>query len=253
MSDSASYSGRRYGSTFSLSVPGRKPRFSCFDGGTGQYDAPDLPVLESTYRFGYGKIGFAGACRSDGEGDGVRFDGVDVGYLSGGFGTDRFAEREGDDARHVRTPPVCGFLTMGRVRLLPAGHAQFLHHAAVAGMCGADRIFKHVLVEHATDGIGVHRRGIGGLDDIGNHLFGLGGLGFGFAGMRHDGDAVAPYDDGQVGERTFDFPKHLVHRAEHGHRIKLLGYRDGACSGGHRTSSDVGIGSMWTIRRAFRR
>ena len=66
---------------------------------------------------------------------------------------------------------------MGRVRLLPAGHAQFLHHAAVAGMCGADRIFKHVLVEHATDGVGVHRRGIGGLDDIGNHLFGLGGLG----------------------------------------------------------------------------
>ena len=61
------------------------------------------------------------------------------------------------------------------------------------------------------------------------------------------------YDDGQVGERTFDFPKHLVHRAKHGHRIKLLGYRDGACSGGHRTSSDVGIGGMWTIRRAFRR
>ena len=60
MSDSASYSGRRYGSTFSLSVPGRKPEVLLLDGGTGQYDAPDLPVLESTYRFGYGKIGFAG-------------------------------------------------------------------------------------------------------------------------------------------------------------------------------------------------
>ncbi len=169
----------------------------------------------------------------------MRFDGIDVGDLACGLGSDRFARGEGDDARHMRLASVGEFLPLVGTGLLYVGQTQFLDNASVPGMFRTHVVLQYVLVEHAADGVRVHGRRIRRLNDVGDHLFGLRCLRFGFAGTGHDRDAVPAHDDGQIGERPFHFPKHLVHRAKDGHRIKLPRNRDGTCSSGHKTSSDI--------------
>ena len=72
--------------------------FAGLHGRAREDDAANLLVLEGTHSLGHGQIRLAGACGANAEGDGVRFDGVHVGHLSGGFRTDRHAGGKGDDA-----------------------------------------------------------------------------------------------------------------------------------------------------------
>ena len=75
--------------------------FAGLHGRAREDDAANLLVLEGTHSLGHGQIRLAGACGANAEGDGVRFDGVHVGHLSGGFRTDRHAGSKGDDAGTV--------------------------------------------------------------------------------------------------------------------------------------------------------
>jgi len=83
MSCSASYSGRRYGSIFSYSVPGRKP-----SRGPGQDDPVDLLGLQRLDGLGHGQVRLAGTGRADTEHDRVGVDGVDVALLPERLGSD---------------------------------------------------------------------------------------------------------------------------------------------------------------------
>ena len=92
MSCSASCSGRRYGSIFSCSVPGRKPEpLPRLDRGPGQDDPRHLLGLQRLHRLRHGEVGLAGTGRTDAEHDGVRVDRVDVALLVQRLRPDRLA------------------------------------------------------------------------------------------------------------------------------------------------------------------
>ena len=94
-------------------------------------------------------------------------------------------------------------------------------------------VLEHVLVEHATHGVGVHRRGVGGLDDGIDQILGLCGLGFGLLGAGDDRHAVAAHDNRQVRKGALYLANDLVNRAEHGDGVKLVRDGDGTCSRCH--------------------
>ena len=71
-------------------------------------------------------------------------------------------------------------------------------------------VLEHVLVEHATHGVGVHRRGVGGLDDGIDQILGLCGLGFGLLGAGDDRHAVAAHDNRQVRKGALYLANDLV-------------------------------------------
>ena len=92
MSCNASCSGRRYGSIFSCSVPGRKPSpLAGLDCRPGQDDPRDLLGLQRLNGLGHGEVGLAGTGRADSEHDGVLVDGVDVAFLVEGLRPNRLA------------------------------------------------------------------------------------------------------------------------------------------------------------------
>ena len=89
MSKSASYSGRRYGSTLLCRSPGRKPEaLARLDRGARQDDTVHLALAERRDRRGDGEVRFARTCGADADGDGVFQNGLDVFLLSDGLGLD---------------------------------------------------------------------------------------------------------------------------------------------------------------------
>ena len=86
MSCKASCSGRRYGSIFSCSVPGRKPRRSpASTAGRVRMIRVTCLALQRLHGLGHGEVGLAGAGRADAEHDGVLVDRVDVALLVQGL------------------------------------------------------------------------------------------------------------------------------------------------------------------------
>ena len=78
MSCSASYRGRRYGSTFSWSVPEESQFLACFYGGTGQQNPADTFIQQGRNRHGYSEVRLAGAGRPNAEREIVAVDRVDI-------------------------------------------------------------------------------------------------------------------------------------------------------------------------------
>ena len=82
MSWSASKSGRRYGSTFAMRSPGRKPEaLAGLHRGAGEDDPVDLAALQRGRGHGHGEERLAGAGRADAEGDRRAADRVHVALL----------------------------------------------------------------------------------------------------------------------------------------------------------------------------
>gem|GEM_PF-4133691 len=79
---------------------------------SGQDDAPHLPILKGANRLGYCKIRLTCTGRTNGERDGVRLNGIDIGDLTSGFRANRLTKRKGDHSWHVRLAAVCGMLTL---------------------------------------------------------------------------------------------------------------------------------------------
>ena len=161
----------------------------------------------------------------------MRFDGVDVRHLSGGFGADRRSVRERDDAGHMRFMVLRNLVPTRRGFRQRA--PQRFRDRTMTGMRAAHPVRQNVLIEHPAYGIGVHRRGVCGLDDGVDDFLGACRLRFRLFRSGHDGDAVAPHDDRQVRKRPLHLPEHLVHRTENRDGVKLCWDGDGSCRGGH--------------------
>ena len=115
MSCSASYSGRRYGSIFSKSVPGRKPsRSPASTAGRVRMMRVTCLVCKRLNRLRHREVRLAGARRADSEHDGVLVDRVDVALLVERLGPDRLAAARQDvEGQHLgrRLVPVASAST----------------------------------------------------------------------------------------------------------------------------------------------
>ena len=100
MSCSASYSGRRYGSIFSLSVPGRKPRRSpASTAGRVRMIRLTCLVCNALTALAIARYVLPVPAGPDAEDDGVRIDRVDVALLVQRLGPDRLAAPRQDVER----------------------------------------------------------------------------------------------------------------------------------------------------------
>jgi hypothetical protein len=177
-------------------VAGEEPQaLARLDRRPGEDDPVDHPRLQRLHGEGDGQVRLAGAGRADPEGDDVAGDGVDVGPLATGLGTNRAAARR---AQHLGGHDV-------RRALVGLDH---LDRAADVG--GVETLppaqQEDQLVEEPCHPVGVGAA---------------------------DGDLVASHEDLGVGERRLHEPEQLVAVAEEGHHEAVVGDEDLDLGRGH--------------------
>src|SRR5437870_5749475 len=133
MSSSASYNGRRYGSTFSCRSPGRNQALPRLHGGARQDDPPHPLARECVHGRRHGKVGLPRSRRPDPDHDVVLCDRVEVLALTGRLGCDHAAQPGQDDlvlAIHLPAERAERFLAPDAVHVVDVqrlSHAREVH------------------------------------------------------------------------------------------------------------------------------